>query len=602
MAPRPEAQRRTFGGRNPAILISVCLIFFALCASSLYFLFRSVVHGKAVSRPPVSHQEVPVVHGRPATPEDLAPRGRLFFVPVGRQAISVQTLAEYYQQKFNFRVEILPEMPLPQRAYNPVRHQYVAEEILGQMWLSYPELARDPDAVIIALTDEDIFRQAFAGDSFTYSLHGGYHLGVVSTRRMDPAFWGDPPNEAVRLASTRQMLTKYIALMYFHVPLSYDPTSVMHQPLTPDGGADDLYESDLHSEESVNGLEGSGWPCISYVYSYSTRELAPVSDIPTDCELTPKPASPDQEVFRIELGMGRFVLHAMDAEIESNPPIEYSRSYISADSIHRALGVGADTSFNRSLVSDGAAFLSYIEIVREDGWREHLDRRSPGRGFSPSVVFEGTDPSKGSYGALMTWDQGQFKLAYRDGSVSTFLPCGDYRCFWSGYQDATGHRLVFDRTPERELLRVSSSDNQEIRFEPDAEHRIANAVTSSGDAISYKYDSSGCLTSVKHGNGRTTLYEYDAGHHMTGILVSDAGRKETHRILTNEYDAQGHLIRQSLSSGAEYVIDYDAFVGGHASRLTIKAPSGRVLHLAIGSDGYRMWAVPSRFPAVSNQR
>jgi len=50
------------------------------------------------------------------------------------------------------------------------------------------------------------------------------------------------------------MLTKYVAFMYFRVPYSHDPTSIMHQPLTPNGGPDDLYESDLHSEESANGF------------------------------------------------------------------------------------------------------------------------------------------------------------------------------------------------------------------------------------------------------------------------------------------------------------------------------------------------------------
>jgi len=135
---------------------------------------------------------------------------------------------------------------------------------------AHPKIARDPDSVMIALTDEDIFSALSWFGPLTYSFHAGYLSGIVSTRRMDPAFWGDAPDDAVRLANTKQMLTKYVAFMYFRVPYSHDPTSIMHQPLTPNGGPDDLYESDLHSEESANGFWGEEQPCLYFTYSYAT--------------------------------------------------------------------------------------------------------------------------------------------------------------------------------------------------------------------------------------------------------------------------------------------------------------------------------------------
>ena len=80
------------------------------------------------------------------------------------------------------------------------------------------------------------------GWDFTYSFHST-RLGILSTRRMDPAFWGDRADDAIRLASTKQMLTKYIAIEYFHLPESFDPSSVLFSPLAPNGGSDDIYES-----------------------------------------------------------------------------------------------------------------------------------------------------------------------------------------------------------------------------------------------------------------------------------------------------------------------------------------------------------------------
>jgi len=67
----------------------------------------------------------------------------------------------------------------------PERNQCIAEEVIGAMASAYSDIARNPESVMIALTDEDIFPKEL-GWNFTYSLHSA-RLGVVSTRRMDPA-------------------------------------------------------------------------------------------------------------------------------------------------------------------------------------------------------------------------------------------------------------------------------------------------------------------------------------------------------------------------------------------------------------------------------
>ena len=157
----------------------------------------------------------------------------------------MRSLAEYYANKFGIQVYILPEVKLAPAACVPERNQCIAEEVIGAMTNAYSDIARNPESVMIALTDEDIFPKDL-GWKFTYSLHSD-RIGVVSTRRMDPEFWGDRPNNALMLASTKQMLTKYIALEYFHLSESFDPTSVLFSPLTPNGGPDNIYESDLHS-------------------------------------------------------------------------------------------------------------------------------------------------------------------------------------------------------------------------------------------------------------------------------------------------------------------------------------------------------------------
>ncbi|HEV8493432.1 MAG TPA: hypothetical protein VGR76_14245, partial [Candidatus Angelobacter sp.] len=276
--------RPSFGRRNPARLILLCFLGLSILA---FIVQRGIAAYRQVqpNRPSqetsaAAHNATPlpqvrtthfaVEHGPVANPEELHGHGKLYFVPVGRQAIFVRSLAEYYANKFGIQVYLLPEVKLAPSACVPERNQCIADEVMAAMETAYPEIARNPESVMIALTDEDIFPLKL-GWEFTYSLHSA-RIGVVSTRRMDPAFWGDHQDPALRLASTKQMLTKYIALEYFHLPESLDPSSVMFSPLTPNGGSDDIYESDLHSEASANGLRGKPSPCLFFSYSYKTHE------------------------------------------------------------------------------------------------------------------------------------------------------------------------------------------------------------------------------------------------------------------------------------------------------------------------------------------
>jgi hypothetical protein len=193
---------------------------------------------------------------------------------MGCQVVQVESLAAYYRDKFKIEVTVLPEVAIDSAAYDSPRSQYIAEEMILEMKRAQPNIARAAESIIIILTDEDIYPRSL-GWKFTYSFHTGYKFAVVSSHRNDPAFWDSskPHDAAEQLAGMKQMLTKYIAMLYFHLPHSFDPTSIMYQPLTPNGGSDNLYESDLHSEESANGFRGSGWPCLFYSYSHRTGAM-----------------------------------------------------------------------------------------------------------------------------------------------------------------------------------------------------------------------------------------------------------------------------------------------------------------------------------------
>jgi YD repeat-containing protein len=602
----------SFGRRNPVRLILICFLglsVLALIVQRGIAAYRQVQANRpsqetsSAAPRPTPAPEVPathfaVEHGRVANPEDLHGHGKLYFVPVGRQAIFVRSLATYYAEKFGIQIYILPEVKLGPAACVPERNQCIAEEVMGAMTNAYPEIARNPESVMIALTDEDIFPLKL-GWEFTYSLHSA-RVGVVSTRRMDPAFWGGPQDPALRLASTRQMLTKYVAMEYFHLPDSFDPTSVMFSPLTPNGGPDDIYESDLHSEASANGQRGNPFPCLFFSYSYKTHQVKTEAPLLSNCEYHNSVATTDEENFETNLGWGLVAQRTMDLQLSSTPAIELKRGYNSGYTIPKplALGWGTNHSYDPWLSSDGVTELTYINIVREDGASDDLHRVTPGRGFSASAVYESQDDSM--YGARMTWETDHYELQYRDGSWATFLPCdsGRTRCYWSGYQDAKGNSLRFDRGPDKELLQLTASDNQGVNFQLDDQRRVVRLTATDGSQVAYEYSPSGCLARVRRADGQETLYEYDLAHRMTSMSVIRSAGAAPETVLANEYDSRGRVVKQTFSGIGSYQIEYLATAAGYSTKLKITTPAGDVLNVSIGPNQYVARSVAVQFQAV----
>jgi len=597
----PPAQVSSVSGGTWAVRI----IFFALVLAIIGIAAATLIKRSGgwqglfhLNRRPYRRTGVAVVHGNVVHSSELQHRGTLYFIPMGRQAISVQSLAEYYDRKFEINIGVLSEVRLDPSACLPARKQCIAEEMVLAAKRAYPDIAADPDAVIFILTDEDLYSRMLGWD-FTYSYHRP-RFAVVSTHRMGPSFWDDSPSDGVTLANTHQLLTDHIAEIYFHIPRSLDPTSVMYWPLTPNGGRDDLFESDLHSEESANGRKGDGWPCLSFTYSYETAQITPWPRFVHDCYEDVSPHSTDEETFQIELAHGQLVERSLDIKLASTPPIDFRRSYLSQYLQPMAFGLGANHKYNTWLISDGPSKLSFIDIIHEDGMRNHLQRVSPGVGFSPKVVFEDRDDPFELYGASMTWDTDHFKLLARDKSWWTYLPCGDGRCFWIGFEDANKNALRFERDNHLALQRLLANDGQGLNFVSDTHARILEVKDSHGNHVSYEYDTTGCLSRLRWPDGREEIYSYDAGHHMTAVAVGPHPGEHPQTILRTDYDSSGRVTRQVLPEGSTYKIEYVDVERDHVREVKVTDPAGRVLDVVISDRDYTASMKPVRFPAVAS--
>ena len=118
-------------------------------------------------------------------------------------------------------IGVLPSLVLPRKAYDTARRQVVAERVLDAVSATYRQAA-DRRSVVIALVDRDMYI-ADSTWQFAYGLRSKGHLAVVSTAHLDDGLLGD------KTQRLRKMVTKDIGIIYFGLPQSDDPRSVLYK-------------------------------------------------------------------------------------------------------------------------------------------------------------------------------------------------------------------------------------------------------------------------------------------------------------------------------------------------------------------------------------
>ena len=172
--------------------------------------------------------------GQPRSPVPLpsppSPRS-VYFIPIGDFSVSdLDSLVAHYQAKFDLTVEILPSIEIPDDAVDSSRNQVIAERLIDAIGASR-DVSADPTGVVIGLTSTDLYIAGVSSWRYAFGLRAKDHLAVVSTARMSEFFHS---REMRRL---EKMVTRDIGILYFGLPLSDDPGSVLYRDI---GGPDDL--------------------------------------------------------------------------------------------------------------------------------------------------------------------------------------------------------------------------------------------------------------------------------------------------------------------------------------------------------------------------
>lgn len=154
---------------------------------------------------------------------------RVCFVPLGQiDPELVRDLVEYYSDEYGLDIGLLTPSAIPADMIDPDREQIDGRSLADYMRALFPADFDDTDVALIGLTPLDLYAEDKDWRfEFAHANWSAQSRGVVSTYRMHAGTFRFVDNARV-LSRTRKLVTKYIGLMIYHLPLSDDPTSPMY--------------------------------------------------------------------------------------------------------------------------------------------------------------------------------------------------------------------------------------------------------------------------------------------------------------------------------------------------------------------------------------
>ena len=174
------------------------------------------------------------------TPRDtrqLRGDGRIRLVPLDAFPTStLDALASYYKTTYGLDVELASPLTLPPDVHDPRRKQLVSNLVIKTLQMTHPQPPSER-LIVIGLVETDMYIQGVAW-RYALSYRDGDRYAVVSTARLDRGCLGIVAVSHERMTSrVRKMVTKNIGVLYFGLPLSDDPRSVLYGQI---GGSQEL--------------------------------------------------------------------------------------------------------------------------------------------------------------------------------------------------------------------------------------------------------------------------------------------------------------------------------------------------------------------------
>jgi RHS repeat-associated protein len=289
----------------------------------------------------------------------------------------------------------------------------------------------------------------------------------------------------------------------------------------------------------------------------------------------------------IDLATGLFTMEKVDLMLPDVIPIVIRRQYRPGNVSPRLFGDSMTHTYMQYLVGDQTTF-SYAQLVLPDGGKLRFNRTSPGTD-KPGAVMEHTATPTSYYKARLTWNapRNGWDITLVDGTVYQFTASGEIGPYLMGIRDRVGNQLTISRTMPGNnvpITRIASPNGRWIDFSyvtVSTMLLISQIRDNLGRTVSYTYHpGSSLLKTVTDAGGGLTEYTWSSGR------ISTIRDPRNIVWLTNTYDAQGRVIRQTQADGTFYQLAYTVDGQGKVTQTDVTDPKGNVRRVTFNAAGY----------------
>jgi RHS repeat-associated protein len=288
----------------------------------------------------------------------------------------------------------------------------------------------------------------------------------------------------------------------------------------------------------------------------------------------------------VDLATGFFTLEKTDLVVPDVIPIVLRRAHRPGDAAYRQLG-SSNFDYHMYLTGDATNF-TWAELILADGARIRYDRISGTTQYDS--ILEHTATPTAFYKSRLAWSttHAGWAITFTNGTVYEFPGLGQSPGpGLEGIRDRFGNRLTIVRgSPTRRILRVISPNGRWVEF---THHATLDVVTqvkdNAGRTVAYEYDPVYTrLSKVTDPAGGATEYTYTAATGVPQLLTVKDPRGIT--WLTNTYDANNRVTRQTYADGTFHDYAYTLDGTGKVTQTDVTNPRGYVRRVTFNSAGY----------------
>jgi len=259
----------------------------------------------------------------------------------------------------------------------------------------------------------------------------------------------------------------------------------------------------------------------------------------------------------VDYATGIEVVNEVDLAIEcARGGIVLRRTYRSLSTNDGPFGIGSNHNYGYRLDTAGPQNAEVVNLVLPNGAKVPMSKPtvSAARQNSASATFVNFTNADFMNNQLTTRNNGESTYRWADGRVFHFIP--DTRLGIShlvAISDPRGNKVTLHRNPNQlfEILQIEDGVGRLVNLQYDTRSRIAKVTDPVGREIIYTYHDSGTLASVTNLEGKTSRFEYDDQNRL--LRKFDANDV---RVMENEYDANGRVVKQSLADGGVITFEY----------------------------------------------